>query len=129
VEEDENAVPYEHRRGTPVEADRFSIETGEIIDVYQQSSDDKVRAGLRTKLVAVLAKKFDSQQQRREQEINELKARLKQLTELQSKRAADRKGIIDRHADFLLREVDGLGWENDPPLMVEGEILNWAPSS
>lgn len=119
-------VPYMDPNGTPIQADRFTIETGEIIDVYRQSSDDKVRAGLRTKLVAVLAKKFDSQQQRREEEINELKARLKQLTELNTKRAADRKGIIDRHADHLLREVDGLGWENDPPPMIE-EM--WAPTS
>jgi len=27
--------------------------------------------------------------------------------------------IIDRHADHLLREVDGLGWENDAPSFVE----------
>ncbi len=99
----------------PVEADQFMIETNELIDAYRQSSDDKIRAGLRTKLGAVLAKKFDSQHQRREQEIAELKARLKQLTDLHTKRTAERKGIIDRHAERLLREVDGLGWEIDVP--------------
>jgi hypothetical protein len=99
----------------PVEADQFMIETNELIDAYRQSSDEKIRAGLRNKLTAVLAKKFDSQHQRREQEITELKARLKQLTELHTKRTAERKGIIERHAERLLREIDGLGWEIDAP--------------
>jgi len=108
-------VPY----GVPVEADQFENETMEMIDAYRQATDDKSRANVRSKLVAHLAKKFDSQFQRREKEINDLKARLKQLTELHTKRAADRKGIIDRHADHLLREVDGLGWEHDAPTVVE----------
>jgi hypothetical protein len=108
-------VPY----GVPVEADQFESETMEMIDAYRQATDDKSRANVRTKLVAHLAKKFDSQFQRREKEINDLKARLKQLTELHTKRAADRKGIIDRHADHLMREVDGLGWEHDVPTIVE----------
>jgi hypothetical protein len=112
-------VPY----GVPVEADQFETETMELIDAYRQATDDKSRANLRAKLVAHLAKKFDSQFQRREKEINDLKARLKQLTELHTKRAADRKGIIDRHADHLLREVDGLGWEHDAPAIVEEEFL------
>jgi hypothetical protein len=103
----------------PVEADQFTSETMELIDAYRQATDDKNRANLRTKLVAHLAKKFDSQHQSREKEINDLKARLKHLTELHAKRSADRKGIIDRHADHLLREVDGLGWEDDAPTVDE----------
>jgi hypothetical protein len=90
-------------------------EVGELINQYRQAKDDKARASLRTKLVGVLSKKFDSQHQRREKEIAALKARLKELTELQEKRGSDRKGIIERHADFLLREIDGLGWEQDQP--------------
>ncbi len=110
-------APY----GVPVEADQFESETMELIDAYRQATDDKSRASVRTKLVAHLARKFDSQHQRREKEINDLKDRLKHLTEVHMKRAADRKGIIDRHADHLLREVDGLGWEYDaPPIVEEG---------
>jgi hypothetical protein len=105
-------VPY----GASVEDDQFTSETMELIDSYRQATDDKSRATLRTKLVTHLAKKFDSQHQRREKEINDLKARLKYLAELHAKRAADRKGIIERHADHLLREVDGLGWEDDAPI-------------
>jgi hypothetical protein len=52
-----------------------------------------------------------------------LKARLKQLNELHSKRTAERKGIIDRHAEYLLREVDGLGWETDAQPMMEDAYL------
>jgi len=103
----------------PVQADQFTSETMDLIDAYRQATDDKSRANLRAKLVVHLGKKFDSQHQRREKEINDLKARLKQLTEVHAKRAADRKGIIDRHADHLLREVDGLGWENDAPVFVD----------
>ncbi len=103
------------------EADPFESETMELIDAYRQATDDKSRASVRTKLVAHLSRKFDSQHQRREKEINDLKDRLKHLTEVHMKRAADRKGIIDRHADHLLREVDGLGWEYDaPPIVEEG---------
>lgn len=112
-----NGVPV------PMEADRFTIETNELIEAYRQSIDDKNRAALRSKLTNVLAKKFDAQHQRREQEITELKARLKRLTELHTKRTADRKGIIDRHSDFLLREVDGLGWETDAPTMMEEGLV------
>ncbi len=112
--------------GVPVEADQFTSETMDLIDAYRQATDDKSRANVRTKLVAHLAKKFDSQHQRREKEINDLKARLKQLTEVHAKRVADRKAIIDRHADHLLREVDGLGWENDAPTNVE-EIGPFVP--
>jgi hypothetical protein len=114
-------VPY----GAPVEADPFEIETIELIDAYRQATDDKSRANVRTKLVAHLAKKFDSQHQRREKEISDLKNRLKQLTEVHAKRAADRKGIIDRHADHLLREVDGLGWEHDAPTFVQEGAATW----
>jgi hypothetical protein len=114
-------VPY----GVPVEADQFESETMELIDAYRQATDDKSRASVRTKLVAHLAKKFDSQHQRREKEIKDLKDRLKQLTEVHAKRAADRKGIIDRHADHLLREVDGLGWENDAPTFVQEGVSTW----
>ena len=109
------AAPY----GVPVEADQFETETMELIEAYRQATDDKGRANVRTKLVAHLTKKFDSQFQRREKEINDLKAHLKQLTERHTKRAADRKGIIDRRADHLLREIDGLGWEHDGPTVVE----------
>ena len=63
-------VPY----GVPVESDQFESETMEMIDAYRQATDDKSRANVRTKLVAHLAKKFDSQRQRREKEISELKA-------------------------------------------------------
>jgi hypothetical protein len=120
-----NSRPYTTPQGIPVEADQFTIDTINIIDGYRQSTDDKTRSGLRNKLVAVLAKKFDSQHRRREQEINDQKARLKQLAELHAKRGADRKGIIDRHAELLLREVDGLGWETDPPTVTEEAIPTW----
>jgi hypothetical protein len=114
-------VPY----GVPVEPDQFESETMELIDAYRQATDDKSRANVRTKLVAHLAQKFDSQHQRREKEIKDLKDRLKQLAEVHAKRAADRKGIIDRHADHLLREVDGLGWEHDAPTFVEERVPTW----
>ena len=118
-------IPSDDVNGMPVpmEADRFTVETNELIDAYQQSTDDKNRVALRTKLTNVLAKKFDAQHQRREQEIAELKARLKRLNELHTKRTADRKGIIDRHTDYLLREVDGLGWETDAPTIIEEGLV------
>jgi len=110
--------------GQPVEADQFMTEVGDLINLYRQAKDEKTRGGTRTKLVGVLSKKFDSQHQRREKEIAALKARLKELTELQEKRGSDRKGIIERHADFLLREIDGLGWEQDQP-----QFMTEVPSS
>jgi hypothetical protein len=106
-------APGDYGPGRMIEADQFMSEVSSLIDIYRQAKDEKTRAGTRTKIISVLSKKFDSQHQRREKEIAALKARLKELTELQEKRGADRKGIIERHADFLLREVDGLGWEQD----------------
>ena len=97
----------------PVEVDEFAGEVSQLLDTYRQAKDEKNRAQVRARILAVLTKKFDSQHQRRDREITALKARLKELSDLQEKRGADRKGIIERHADFLLREVDGLGWEQD----------------
>jgi hypothetical protein len=105
--------PSDYGPGRMMEADQFMSEVSSLVDIYRQAKDEKARAGTRTKIISVLSKKFDSQHQRREKEIAALKARLKEFTELQEKRGADRKGIIERHADFLLREVDGLGWEQD----------------
>ncbi|MBI3864513.1 MAG: hypothetical protein HY290_21735 [Planctomycetia bacterium] len=125
VGSDVKLVPTLRQFGAPVEPDQFTIDTNEVIGAYRESTDDKIRANLRSRLVVLLSRKFDSQHQRREKEINELKARLKQLTETHAKRTADRKGIIDRHADHLLREVDGLGWEFDEPAMVGDPDLSY----
>jgi hypothetical protein len=97
----------------PVEMDEFASEVSQLLDAYRQAKDDKNRAQVRSRILAALTKKFDSQHQRREREITALKARLKELSELHEKRGAERKGIIERHADYLLRNIDGLGWESD----------------
>jgi hypothetical protein len=110
----------------PVEMDQFASDVAELIDSYRQSKDDKNRAQARSRLLSILTKKFESQHQRREKEIAALKARLKELTELHEKRGGDRKGIIERHADYLLRNVDGLGWENDFP---EEGLMSTDPQS
>jgi hypothetical protein len=51
-------VPNFRPYTVPLEADQFTIDTNNIIDEYRQSTEAKIRSGLRNKLIAVLAKKW-----------------------------------------------------------------------
>jgi hypothetical protein len=78
--------------------------------------EEAARAKLKEKLASALAKQFDAQQKRRDLELARVEARLKKLREVMRKRGEERKTIIDKRLDQLVREAEGLGWSPPPGL-------------
>jgi hypothetical protein len=85
------------------EADRLARQLGE-------AKSDVDRDKLKTKLGEVLEKQFDQRQRRHEAEIKALEAQVKKLRDLVEKRQENRREIIGRRLDQILREAQGLGW-------------------
>jgi hypothetical protein len=81
---------------------------------YKGTEKEEERTKIKTKLATALSKQFDMQQKRRELELSRLEAKLKKVRELMKKRDEERKLIIDRRLDQLVREADGLGWAPPP---------------
>jgi hypothetical protein len=101
-------------------------EVAALVAEYSKTEEDGDRAKVKSKLAAALAKQFDLQQKRRELELARVEAQLKKLRELMKKRADERKTIIDKRIDQLVREADGLGWAPpaglSPPIVEPGVL-------
>ena len=67
---------------------------------------DKVKA----KLSESVDKQFDLRQKRHETEITALENQLKKLREMVQKRQENRKDIVGKRLEQLVRESEGLGW-------------------
>jgi hypothetical protein len=65
---------------------------------------------LKTKLTETLEKQFDMRQKRHEKELAALEAQVKKLKDMVQKRQDNRRDIISRRIDQLLRDAEGLGW-------------------
>ena len=65
---------------------------------------------IKTRLTEMLGKQFDFRQKRHESEITALEAQVKKLKEIVQKRQENRKEIIGKRFDQLLRDSEGLGW-------------------
>lgn len=81
---------------------------------FAEVKDEQQRAGLKRKLSATLEKQFDTQQNLRELEVEQIEARLQKLRELINKRADSRRRIIDNRLEQLLNDAEGLGWGESP---------------
>lgn len=75
-------------------------------DAKSDSEKDRVKAHLSE----ALAKQFDQRQKRHEHEIAELEAKVKKLKDLVAKRQENRREIVSKRLDQILRDADGLGW-------------------
>jgi len=100
-------------------------EVNGLVAEYSRKEDEKERAKIKEKLSAALSKQFDLQQKRREHELARVEAQVKKLRELMKKRGEERKAIIDRRLDQLMREAEGLGWT--PPPGLRGTSSSYAP--
>lgn len=65
---------------------------------------------IKTKLNETIDKQFDLRQKRHEAEITALETQLKKLKDMVQKRQENRKEIVGKRYDQLLRESEGLGW-------------------
>jgi hypothetical protein len=104
-------------------------EVNGLVAEYSRKEDDKERAKVKEKLSAALSKQFDLQQKRREHELAKVEAQVKKLRELMKKRGEERKAIIDRRLDQLMREAEGLGWTPPPGLRSSDSYLRSEPGA
>jgi hypothetical protein len=89
-------------------------EVASLVAAYGKTEDKDERKKIETKLATALANQFDLQQKRRELELSRAEAQMKKLRELMRKRTEERKTIIDKRLEQLVREAEGLGWAPPP---------------
>jgi hypothetical protein len=65
---------------------------------------------IKTKLTEAIDKQFDARQKRHEAEITALENQVKKLKEMVQKRQENRKDIVSKRFEQLIRESEGLGW-------------------
>ena len=85
------------------EADQLAQQLG-------AAKSDAEKDKTKTRLREVLEKQFDSRQRRQEAEIEALEAQVKKLKELVQKRQENRREIVSKRLDQILRDAQGLGW-------------------
>ena len=96
----------------------------------KQTEEDAERTKIKAKLSEALNKQFEQQQKRRELELARAEAQLKKVRELMKKRGEERKTIVEKRLDQLVREADGLGWTAPPavgPNRTNGQSSSVAP--
>lgn len=77
---------------------------------YAAEKSETERDKLKSRLSEILQQQFDKRQKRHEDEIKELEAQVKKLRDLVEKRQENRREIIARRLDQILRDAQGLGW-------------------
>jgi hypothetical protein len=96
-------------------------EVAKLVAEYRQTEDDGERTKIKPKLAAALTKQFEQQQKRRELELARAEEQLKKLRELMKKRGEEKKNIVDKRLDQLVREAEGLGWSAPPASRSQGQ--------
>lgn len=81
----------------------------ELVKQLAKAEGDK-KEKIKDQLTETLGKQFDARQKRHQAELTALEAQVKKLKELVQKRQENRREIIGKRLDQLMREADGLGW-------------------
>lgn len=81
----------------------------ELVKQLAKAEGDK-KDKIKDQLTDTLGKQFDARQKRHDGEIKALEAQVKKLKELVQKRQENRREIISKRLEQLVREADGLGW-------------------
>jgi hypothetical protein len=89
---------------------QLSAETDPLVRQLGEAKSDAERKNIKAKLIQVLEKQFDRRQRRHEAEIEALEAQVKKLKDLVRARSENRREIVSRRSEQILREAQGLGW-------------------
>jgi hypothetical protein len=87
--------------------------SGEIDKLARQLAKAKgegERETVRAKLNDLLEKQFEDRQKKHQAESEVLEAQVKKLKELIQTRSENRKEIVSRRLEQIVREAQGLGW-------------------
>jgi hypothetical protein len=85
-------------------------ETEKLARQLAKAKTDAEREGLRSKLNDLLEKQFDERQKKHKAESEALEAQVKKLKELIATRNENRREIISRRLEQIVRDAQGLGW-------------------
>lgn len=84
-------------------------QTEDLVKQLGKAEGEK-RDKIRGLLTETLGKQFDRRQKRHEGEIAALEAKVRKLKDVVDKRKENRREIISRRMDQLVRDAEGLGW-------------------
>jgi hypothetical protein len=87
-----------------------SSETDKLARQLAKAKGEGEKESITAKLRETLEKQFDQRQKKHQAEAEALEAQVKKLKELISTRNENRKEIISRRLDQVVREAQGLGW-------------------
>jgi hypothetical protein len=85
-------------------------ETEKLARQLAKAKTEGERENVRGKLNDLLEKQFDERQKRHKAESEALEAQVKKLKDLISTRNENRKEIINRRLEQIVRDAQGLGW-------------------
>jgi hypothetical protein len=103
----EGSISY--RRGAQGEEIELTQKTQELVKQLAKAEGEK-KDRIKEQLTDTLGKQFDARQKRHQNEIAVLEKQLKRLRDLVDKRQENRREIVSKRLDQLVREADGLGW-------------------
>ncbi len=83
--------------------------SAELVKQLAKAEGEK-RDKIKDELTNTLGEQFDARQKRHEAQIKALEDQEKKLKELVRKRQDNRREIISKRLDQLVREAEGLGW-------------------
>ncbi len=90
--------------------DDSSAEVAQLAHQLAAAKSDDERERLKSRLTASLTAQFEERQQRHEEELKALEDQVKKLRELVDKRKENRRDIIARRLEQIVRDSQGLGW-------------------
>ena len=88
----------------------FGGETEKLARQLAKAKSDSERENLRAKLNDTLEKQFDERQKKHKAESEALETQVKKLKELIATRNENRREIISRRLEQIVRDAQGLGW-------------------
>jgi len=89
---------------------RIAQQAEQVARSIGAAKSDAEKDKLKSQLSEILEKQFDFRQRRHESEIAELEAQVRRLRELVQKRQENRREIIAKRLDVIVRDAEGLGW-------------------
>jgi hypothetical protein len=88
----------------------LSQQAEQLAQKLAEAKSDGDREKIKSQLTEMLEKQFDQRQKRHEEEIKALEAQIKKLRDMVEKRQENRREIIARRLDQVVKESQGLGW-------------------
>jgi hypothetical protein len=84
--------------------------SAELAQSYVKAQGEEEKTRIRKKLTEVLSEQFDQHSKKQEKELEEIEKQIANLKGLLKRRLDAKSTIVERRADQLIRDADGLGW-------------------